>query len=324
VTITPTQDDVASALRSFMLDRLPEGVDVIQGIENRVAEPTEPNFIVTWFLRTARIETNVDTPEDVKFTGAIAAATAAFTGSIAPAPREQGVMPYGILTVTAVSAGSIVEGSLLTGGGVLGQTFVTAQISGTPGGAGSYAVSRAQDIVSGSLGTSYGVLTVSAVEYGAIAVGATIFGTGVTAGTRVREFGTGTGGTGTYIVAPSQTVASRTLSAGSKTIRMNSIFTVQIDFHSGSASPASDMAQTISAALRDAYATTFFADLTGGTIMPLYADDPRYGPFNNENQQLEWRWTLDANLQVNQTIRVPLEFADSAEVVLIELFADAA
>jgi hypothetical protein len=56
-------------------------------------------------------------------------------------------------------------------------------------------------------------MTVSAVASGTLAVGATLSGTGVTAGTRITAFLTGTGGTGTYTVSPSQTVASTTINA---------------------------------------------------------------------------------------------------------------
>jgi len=56
-------------------------------------------------------------------------------------------------------------------------------------------------------------MTVSAVASGVLAVGATLSGTGVTAGTRITAFLTGTGGTGTYAVSPSQTVASGTINA---------------------------------------------------------------------------------------------------------------
>lgn len=56
-------------------------------------------------------------------------------------------------------------------------------------------------------------MTVTAVASGVLAVGATLSGTGVTAGTRIAAFLTGTGGTGTYTVSASQTVASGTINA---------------------------------------------------------------------------------------------------------------
>jgi hypothetical protein len=321
MSIAPTQDDVMTALGSFMLDRLPAGVDVVQGVVNRVAEPAEPNFAVMTLIRANRIETNVDTNQDVRFTGTIAPAVADFTASIDPAPGQPGVMPSGIMTVTAVSAGSIAIGSLVAGGGVLGATFVTGQESGSAGGPGLYTVSVAQEVLSGVLTAAYGLLTVSANAFGPIVVGANVFGTGVATGTTVRQFGTGTGGNGTYIVSPSQAVGPVTMSAGGKTIRQNSVFTVQLDFHSGDSTTAVDMAQTIATAFRDPYAVDFFAGLSGGTISPLFADDPRFAPFFNENQQAEFRWILEANLQVNQTIRVPQEFADFASVQIISVDA---
>jgi len=57
-----------------------------------------------------------------------------------------------------------------------------------------------------------GVLTVTAVSDGTIYLGMTISGTGVTVGTKITAFGTGTGGAGTYTVSTSATVASTTIS----------------------------------------------------------------------------------------------------------------
>ena len=56
-------------------------------------------------------------------------------------------------------------------------------------------------------------MTVSAVVSGVLAVGQTISGSGVTAGTTITALGTGTGGTGTYTVSASQTVASTAITA---------------------------------------------------------------------------------------------------------------
>lgn len=56
-------------------------------------------------------------------------------------------------------------------------------------------------------------MTVTAVTSGTLRVGELVTGTGITAGTRITAFGTGTGGTGTYTVGLSQTVASGTVTA---------------------------------------------------------------------------------------------------------------
>lgn len=55
--------------------------------------------------------------------------------------------------------------------------------------------------------------TVTAFAGGVLAVGHVLSGTGVTGGTKIVAFGTGTGGTGTYTVSASQTVASTTITA---------------------------------------------------------------------------------------------------------------
>ena len=60
-------------------------------------------------------------------------------------------------------------------------------------------------------------LTVSAVASGTVLVGAVISGTGVTAGTRILEYSTGTGGTGNYVIDTSQTVSSTAMTATSPT-----------------------------------------------------------------------------------------------------------
>ena len=60
-------------------------------------------------------------------------------------------------------------------------------------------------------------LTVTAIGSGAIAIGQTLAGTGITAGTTIVGFNTGAGGNvnevGTYTITPSQTAASTTISA---------------------------------------------------------------------------------------------------------------
>jgi hypothetical protein len=56
-------------------------------------------------------------------------------------------------------------------------------------------------------------LTVLSVTSGVIYVGAVISGTGVTVGTTITAFGTGTGGAGTYTVSVSQLVASATITS---------------------------------------------------------------------------------------------------------------
>lgn len=167
------------------------------------------------------------------------------------------------------------------------------------------------------------VMTVSHVTIGTIAIGATIFGAGVFAGTKVTRILTGGGGPGTYQVSPPQNVASEVMSAGAKTFQQNAEVTVQLDFHSAATSDAGDMAQTVSTLFRDIYAVDFFGDLPSpqNNVVPFYADDPRQMPFINENQQYEWRWILEAVMQVNQTVSISEPYADAAVVDLISVDA---
>ena len=78
--------------------------------------------------------------------------------------------------------------------------------------------STSDAVVTGSISST--TLTVSAVTSGTLAVGQIITGTNVTSGTRITALGTGTGGTGTYTVSQSQTVASTTITAGVPVFRI--------------------------------------------------------------------------------------------------------
>jgi len=136
---------------------------------------------------------------------------AIFTGSISGTT----------LTVTAVSSGTIGINQSLSGVGVTSETIITALGTGT-GGVGTYTVNLSQTLASNPLNSSTvgakftasisgTTMTVTAVASGTIYLGQTIQGTGDTAGTIVSAFLTGTGGTGTYTVSASQTIASETM-----------------------------------------------------------------------------------------------------------------
>lgn len=157
-------------------------------------------------------------PTAATVTGDIAPETASVTGSIAGS----------VLTVTAVGSGTLVPGAILTGTDVVSGTQITAQLSGTTGEEGTYAVSELQVVASTTISATYGLMTVSAVASGTLSVGQTISGVGVTLGTLITGLGTGTGLTGTYYVDLTQTVASETLTAKSTPI------TVTFDSVSGS------------------------------------------------------------------------------------------
>lgn len=140
----------------------------------------------------------------VSFTGEIAASgSQAFTGGIVG----------DLMTVTA-AVGLLVVGAIVTGSGVATGTKITQQISGTAGGIGTYRVSiPEQNVAAGtSLACTYGILTASAVT-GTLELGSVIAGSGVTTGTTITQFFSGTGGAGTYYVTPSQTAGSTAMTA---------------------------------------------------------------------------------------------------------------
>src|SRR5580704_4186013 len=111
MTPSITQEDIEIALGTFLqtILGLPDG-QVIVGQVNRVAPP-EGDYVVMWPLRRPRLGTNVDTPADAKFTGSIAGTT---------------------MTITDVAAGQMKAGATVFGVGVMANTVVSAQLTGTP------------------------------------------------------------------------------------------------------------------------------------------------------------------------------------------------
>lgn len=161
------------------------------------------------------------------------------------------------------------------------------------------------------------VLTVSAVAWGEIVVGRQLFGVGVAANTVVTGVGTGSGGIGTYTVSVVQNVPEETMACGVSQMLQPTNLTMQLDVHG---SNASDNVQIISTAFRDAYAVEQF-DNSGVDVGPLYAEDPRQVPFINEEEQYEFRWTIELHLQLNASVNVPLQFADAVNIGLISVDA---
>ena len=235
ITISPTQLQIQTSVKSFLASILPTSVDVVVSQQNRVPEPRHPDFVVISPVRFRRLATNIDMDDgDVRF---------------------------------------------------------TASITGT-------------------------VMAVETLTRGTIAVGATVFGLGVTNGTTVVAPITGSGGVGTYSVSQAQDVASEVMAAGVQTIQQNVEVTAQLDFHSAKTGNAGDMAQIFSTLFRDPFAANQFAGQTPNYgVSPLYSEDPAQRPFINEAQQVEWRWVVDAYLQVDQVISIPEQYADVVHVV---------
>jgi len=142
-----------------------------------------------------------------------APSSAIFTGSISGTT----------LTVSVMQSGTIAVGQAIFGQGIAQNTVITALGTGS-GGVGTYTVSDSQTVASTAINSvaspaivtgsiSGTTLTVSAVTSGTLKIGQTIEGSGVTDGTIITAFGTGSGGAGTYTVSASQTVSSTTIYA---------------------------------------------------------------------------------------------------------------
>lgn len=137
---------------------------------------------------------------------------ATFTGSIAAG----GASTNDVLTVSAVTAGRLAIGSIVSGVGIPAGTSIVSLGTGK-GYTGTYNISTINLLTvsseamtapnvpqpafsgTGSLATD-GTLTVATVVSGTLSIGSRIVGAGIPDNTVITAFGTGVGGTGTYTV----------------------------------------------------------------------------------------------------------------------------
>jgi hypothetical protein len=153
---------------------------------------------------TGSVGSGAQSPGSV--TGSIGGQSVTFNGQITG----------NILTAGGTVNGTIAIGGVLTGGtGLTAGTTIVAQLTGTIGGAGTYAVSSPQQQTTFAQFTeTYGILNVTAVASGTLSVGdilSSAGGTALTVGTTITALGTGVGGVGTYIVNYTQTAGSETI-----------------------------------------------------------------------------------------------------------------
>lgn len=135
----------------------------------------------------------------------IAASTSSVTGSISG----------NVLDVTAVGSGAVYPGTTISGTDVASGTQIVEQLTGTPGGIGTYSVSiPEQNAASTTISGAYGTLTVGGTVTGVFGVGDTLSGTNVVAGTAITALISGTGGAGTYVVNNNTVVSSTAITAG--------------------------------------------------------------------------------------------------------------
>lgn len=185
-----------------------------------------PDYAIGDLMFMGEIFVNLPGPANIGDLVTYSAATGALN-SIPPTSSFTGAISTTTLTVSAISAGSVQVGMVLSGTGVTPGTIITALGTGT-GDTGTYTVSPSQTassttITAASLPapafaasaayitTSAGVdtLHITTLTSGELVIGQQVFGTGVAPNTVITAYGSGTGGTGTYTLNTSgQTVAS--------------------------------------------------------------------------------------------------------------------
>jgi hypothetical protein len=117
------------------------------------------------------------------------------------------------LFVSTAPTGTIVPGQLLTGPGVQAGTYIVSNISGTGTASSSqWTVNNGQTVASTTMTATPLILTASSVT-GTISYKMVVTG-GVSAGTYITGFGTGSGGAGTYYVTLTSLVALSTVMSG--------------------------------------------------------------------------------------------------------------
>lgn len=102
---------------------------------------------------------------------------------------------------------------------------------------------------------------------------------------------------------------------GARSILAKKQFVFQLDAHG----PLSgDMAEIITAVFRDESGCAAFNGVNPA-IQPLYCGDARQSPYQNPEDQYEFRYSIDVSLQVNTTISVGQDFASTVQVGLINV-----
>lgn len=123
-----------------------------------------------------------------------------------------------IMTVTAVGSGTVVNGAVISGTGIPSGVQVAQQLTGTPGGIGTYLLNQSlqNTVASETVSGTYGLFTVGTVTVGtSFAVGQSLATTsGVAAGSVLTQLLSGSGNAGsTFAVNLTQTVSSNPISS---------------------------------------------------------------------------------------------------------------
>ena len=124
-----------------------------------------------------------------------------------------GTFSGNILTVTGITQGAVAQGQYLSGLNITQGTQIVENLTGAGGNVnevGTYRLNIHQPVQT-PVYTGYisgTTLTVTAISSGFVGVGSVITGSGITTGTTISAYLSGTGGVGTYTVSISQTAGS--------------------------------------------------------------------------------------------------------------------
>lgn len=134
-TVSLTQTQIFTALVTVLgtfglVTDADVAVPIVRGQVNRVPEPNGRDFIVLWPIMRDRLAMNIDIWDD-------AAMLASITSNV--------------MTVTSVLDGQVRPGRIIFGPGVTSGARVIAQLTGTPGGIGTYSTTAAADVTSRKL-----------------------------------------------------------------------------------------------------------------------------------------------------------------------------
>jgi hypothetical protein len=128
-TLSQTESQQLTALRAFLISILPiDQTQIVKGQVNRVAQPLNGDFVVYWPIQQRRLATNTNDYADNIFVGSIAGSILSVTELM----QVEGELSAGI-TLTDGTAGNI-----------LANTQILSQLSGSPGGTGTYSVTNTQ------------------------------------------------------------------------------------------------------------------------------------------------------------------------------------
>lgn len=145
--------------------------------------------------------------------------------------------------------------------------------------------------VTGSISGTTLTVTVADTNGVPIDIGCTLSGSGVTAGTKVTAYGTGSGGTGTYTVSASQTVSSTTITTAGEVTISTTGRTISLNAGTGNLVAKDGVTwQSLYSKFIDLWETDYYNKYP----FPFYTIDALSGQFNigfDGSRYNTWTWT---------------------------------